>query len=252
MSDRSDAASRPRGIDPRGPRFAAGITSLLLLIAAFLGLTGLSTSADLGSATRRRAIPRPGVPPAARHGAPLPVGRPVAAHRAVGRAVPHARAAPARASRPTSRILDRRASPRAWACSSSASVSCCTCSACRGRCRSRLRWRSSPHSSTPCSACASAASSTSCSSERESSAASAPPRLTPGIRRDGEERGGGRVARVARRAIGGGPRRLPRRGRAARRGGLRRQSGRALSRVSLQILRGARCASTKSGMTSPA
>ena len=33
-----DAAARPRGIDPRGPRFAAGITSLLLLIAAFLGL----------------------------------------------------------------------------------------------------------------------------------------------------------------------------------------------------------------------
>ena len=51
MSDRSDAASRPRGIDPRGPRFAAGITSVLLLIAAFLGLTGLSTSADLATAT---------------------------------------------------------------------------------------------------------------------------------------------------------------------------------------------------------
>ena len=34
MSDRSDVAPRPRGIDPRGPRFAAGITSVLLLIAA--------------------------------------------------------------------------------------------------------------------------------------------------------------------------------------------------------------------------
>lgn len=43
MSDRTDAAA-PRGIDPRGPRFAAGITSLLLLVAVFLGLTGLSTS----------------------------------------------------------------------------------------------------------------------------------------------------------------------------------------------------------------
>lgn len=41
----------PRGIDPRGPRFAAGITSLLLLVATFLGLTGLSTSADFGAAT---------------------------------------------------------------------------------------------------------------------------------------------------------------------------------------------------------
>jgi hypothetical protein len=38
MSDRTDAATR-RGIDPRGPRFAAGITSLLLLVDVFLGLT---------------------------------------------------------------------------------------------------------------------------------------------------------------------------------------------------------------------
>lgn len=43
--DRADAA-RPRGIDPRGPRFAAGITSVLLLVAVFLGLTGLSTAQD--------------------------------------------------------------------------------------------------------------------------------------------------------------------------------------------------------------
>jgi hypothetical protein len=39
MSDRTDAASKPRGIDPRGPRFAAGITALLLLVDVFLGLT---------------------------------------------------------------------------------------------------------------------------------------------------------------------------------------------------------------------
>jgi hypothetical protein len=38
MSERTDAA-RPRpGIDPRGPRFAAGITALLLLVDVFLGL----------------------------------------------------------------------------------------------------------------------------------------------------------------------------------------------------------------------
>lgn len=34
----------PAGIDPRGPRFAAAITTVLLLAATFLGLTGLSTA----------------------------------------------------------------------------------------------------------------------------------------------------------------------------------------------------------------
>jgi hypothetical protein len=41
---------RPRGIDPRGPRFAAAITSLLLLVVVFLGLTGLSTAQSPGGA----------------------------------------------------------------------------------------------------------------------------------------------------------------------------------------------------------
>ena len=54
------ASGRPGGIDPRGPRFAAGITSLLLLIAAFLGLTGLSTSADLASASVAERFLDPG------------------------------------------------------------------------------------------------------------------------------------------------------------------------------------------------
>lgn len=40
----SDATGAHRGIDPRGPRFTAGITSLLLLVDVFLGLTGLSTA----------------------------------------------------------------------------------------------------------------------------------------------------------------------------------------------------------------
>lgn len=40
MSDTRSA----RGIDPRGPRFAAAITSVLLLVVVFLGLTGLSTA----------------------------------------------------------------------------------------------------------------------------------------------------------------------------------------------------------------
>ena len=43
MSSSPDASS-PRGIDPRGPRFVAGITAVLLLIDVFLGLTGLSTA----------------------------------------------------------------------------------------------------------------------------------------------------------------------------------------------------------------
>ena len=37
-----DAA--PKGIDPRGPRFAAAITSVLLLIATFLSLVGNATA----------------------------------------------------------------------------------------------------------------------------------------------------------------------------------------------------------------
>lgn len=43
MSSSTDAPTA-RGIDPRGPRFVAGITSVLLLIDVFLGLTGLSTA----------------------------------------------------------------------------------------------------------------------------------------------------------------------------------------------------------------
>lgn len=39
-----------RGIDPRGPRFAAGITAALLLVAAFLALTGNSTARGLPGA----------------------------------------------------------------------------------------------------------------------------------------------------------------------------------------------------------
>lgn len=51
MSDTTDAsapglARRPKGIDPRGPRFVAGITAVLLLIDVFLGLTGLSTARE--------------------------------------------------------------------------------------------------------------------------------------------------------------------------------------------------------------
>ena len=44
MSETARDASARGGIDPRGPRFAAGITSVLLLAAVFLGLTGLSTA----------------------------------------------------------------------------------------------------------------------------------------------------------------------------------------------------------------
>jgi hypothetical protein len=40
----SETREGRRGIDPRGPRFAAGITSALLLVAVLLGLTGLSAT----------------------------------------------------------------------------------------------------------------------------------------------------------------------------------------------------------------
>lgn len=40
--------STPAGIDPRGPRFAATITSVLLLAATFLALTGISTATSYG------------------------------------------------------------------------------------------------------------------------------------------------------------------------------------------------------------
>ena len=40
----SASPDRTDGVDPRGLRFAAGITSLLLLVDIFLGLTGLPTA----------------------------------------------------------------------------------------------------------------------------------------------------------------------------------------------------------------
>ncbi|GAA1934028.1 DUF4395 domain-containing protein [Microbacterium aoyamense] len=43
-----ETPAAPRGIDPRGPRFAAAITSFLLLVALFLGLTGLGTTYGAG------------------------------------------------------------------------------------------------------------------------------------------------------------------------------------------------------------
>jgi hypothetical protein len=44
------------GIDPRGPRFAAGITALLLLVAVLLGLTGLSTAGVSEATLAQRAL----------------------------------------------------------------------------------------------------------------------------------------------------------------------------------------------------
>jgi hypothetical protein len=56
VSEQPGGPTRPRGIDPRGPRFTAGITALLLLIDVFLGLTGLSTSPELASSTLAERI----------------------------------------------------------------------------------------------------------------------------------------------------------------------------------------------------
>jgi len=41
-------SERPAGIDPRGPRFAASITAVLLLVATLLSLTGVSTARGFG------------------------------------------------------------------------------------------------------------------------------------------------------------------------------------------------------------
>lgn len=46
----SEATART-GLDPRGPRFAASVTALLLLVAVLLSLTGASTAGALGAAT---------------------------------------------------------------------------------------------------------------------------------------------------------------------------------------------------------
>jgi hypothetical protein len=46
----------PAGIDPRGPRFAATITAVLLLAATFLGLIGISTARSFGASSDTWAI----------------------------------------------------------------------------------------------------------------------------------------------------------------------------------------------------
>lgn len=46
----------PAGIDPRGPRFAATITAALLLVATFLALIGVSTSAIASASVLQRAV----------------------------------------------------------------------------------------------------------------------------------------------------------------------------------------------------
>lgn len=65
MSASEPTVSTPRGIDPRGPRFAASITSLLLLVATFFAATGISTTQDAGewvisSASLAQRIADPG------------------------------------------------------------------------------------------------------------------------------------------------------------------------------------------------
>lgn len=48
MSSQADGRSvKKPGIDPRGPRFGAGITAVLLLVALFLGLVGATAAATV-------------------------------------------------------------------------------------------------------------------------------------------------------------------------------------------------------------
>ncbi|PCE13514.1 hypothetical protein AUC47_06780 [Microbacterium sp. SZ1] len=49
--------STPAGIDPRGPRFAATITTALLLVATFLGLVGTSPDAPSAPLGQRALDP---------------------------------------------------------------------------------------------------------------------------------------------------------------------------------------------------
>jgi hypothetical protein len=51
----SSPETAPRGIDPRGPRFAAGITSALLLIGTFLAAIGVSSDANQVTLAARAA-----------------------------------------------------------------------------------------------------------------------------------------------------------------------------------------------------
>lgn len=53
MSD----ARTPKGIDPRGPRFAASITTVLLAVATLLALTGTSTAKTATTVAERAADP---------------------------------------------------------------------------------------------------------------------------------------------------------------------------------------------------
>ena len=53
MSD----ARTPKGIDPRGPRFAASITTVLLAVATLLALTGTSTAKATTTIAERAAEP---------------------------------------------------------------------------------------------------------------------------------------------------------------------------------------------------
>ena len=50
-------ARTPKGIDPRGPRFAASITTVLLAVATLLALTGTSTAKATTTIAERAADP---------------------------------------------------------------------------------------------------------------------------------------------------------------------------------------------------
>jgi len=53
-------SEKPVGIDPRGPRFAASITAVLLFVAVLLGLTGIATSTGMPAAAVTQRATNPG------------------------------------------------------------------------------------------------------------------------------------------------------------------------------------------------
>ncbi len=56
----SRSTARPAGIDPRGPRVSAGITSVLLLAGVYLALTGVSPQPGRGSRSIAERASDPG------------------------------------------------------------------------------------------------------------------------------------------------------------------------------------------------
>ena len=164
LSDSKAAlAAKPgqAGIDPRGPRFGAGITAVLLL--AVIGL-GLDAAASLPALIADRAS-QPAFILFSVIAALFAWGAFAGIQRHPYGLFFKAVIRPRLARRATSKTRARPRSRRVSDSSSPSSASCCISRPCPTPSSSLRAWRSSPHSSTRCSTTASDASSTCCSFE---------------------------------------------------------------------------------------